>query len=134
MARLADYLRSHVKGVGGFIGAVLNDAVQAERVKDVSESDQSLYRALNTQKKIIELHRLVCHAPEYGIKFLWVSYTFWGEEFDYKRIGHFPVEQNIRLVVATDTDRQAVAALVHTGTSPYADDPDPDAPKNKTTS
>jgi transcriptional regulator with XRE-family HTH domain len=118
VADLADYLREFSKGVGGFVGVLQN-----ERVRDNKESDHLLSRALNTQKKILELHRLVSSAPEFDIKFLWIRYTFWGLECDF-RGGHDPVEQNVRLIVATDTDRQAVDALIYTGTSPYTDDPD----------
>ena len=47
------------------------------------------------------------------------SYTFWGLHCDAG--DHYPHEQRVALMVATDSDRDKIHAMVPTGTSPYED-------------
>jgi transcriptional regulator with XRE-family HTH domain len=119
VARLVDYFRDFVTGVGGMVGLAAGDR---GNLSD-KESDIPFGRALMQQEQRIELRGLIEAAASHGIKFLWARYTFWGEEArGFKPIKH-PVEQNVRLVLATDSEKAKVTALVYVGKSPYeADD------------
>jgi transcriptional regulator with XRE-family HTH domain len=114
VGELVDYFRQYVKGVGGYDTLVARGSFEEER----KESDFLFRKALEVEKKSIKLRELIGIAQSYRIKFFWVGYTFWWEDVDIKREPFFS-EQRVTLVVASDTDREKISAVVHTGLCPY---------------
>jgi transcriptional regulator with XRE-family HTH domain len=110
---LVDYFRQYVKGVGGDDTPKPRGPFEANK-----ESDVLFETALRVQKKILKLRELIASGKHHGIKFMWIFYTFWSDDRDFAGETVFS-EQHVTLVVATDTDREEVFAVIHTGLCPY---------------
>jgi transcriptional regulator with XRE-family HTH domain len=121
VADRVDFFRRYIKGVGGSIG--MNTEIRSGTYDGLIEKDFSFEDAVMKQRRIIELQELLSWSSEFGIRFLWVRYKYMGQKRrTFINDTKAPLEQDVRLILATDSDRNDVFALVYIGTSPYDDE------------